>query len=146
MPFLHVGFFTKAGSASVFSLYEVAMRCFQRVVLFLFASGLLVPALPLHAQVTTATLVGQLRDSSGGVIPGATVVVTHEGTGVSREAVTDANGEVVLSALPAGPYTVKIELTGFKTLQQQGMQLGAGQTVRQAFTLQVGALEETVTV
>jgi hypothetical protein len=122
------------------------MRCFQRVVLFFITSALLLPALPLSAQVTTATLVGQLRDSSGGVIPGATVVATHEGTGVSREAVTDTNGEFVLSALPAGSYTIKIELTGFKTLQNQGMQLGAGQTVRQTFTLEVGALEETVTV
>jgi hypothetical protein len=122
------------------------MRYFQRFVLFLFASALLMPASPLDAQVTTATLVGQLRDSSGAVIPGATVVATHEGTGVSREAVTDANGEFVLSALPSGPYTVKIELTGFRTMQNQGMQLGAGQTVRQTFTLEVGALQETVTV
>jgi Carboxypeptidase regulatory-like domain/TonB dependent receptor/TonB-dependent Receptor Plug Domain len=119
---------------------------FQRLVLFLFVSALLLPASLLDAQVTTATLVGLLRDTSGAVIPGATVVVTHEGTGVPRETVTDANGEFVLSALPSGPYTVKIELTGFKTMQNQGMQLGAGQTVRQTFTLQVGALEETVTV
>src|SRR5882672_12738326 len=122
------------------------MRSFQWFVFFLVASALLMPASPLDAQVTTATLVGLVRDSSASVIPGATVVATHEGTGVAREAVTDANGEFVLSALPSGPYTVKIELTGFKTLQNQGVQLGAGQTVRQTFTLQVGALEETVTV
>ena len=107
---------------------------------------LVLSAAPLGAQVTTATLVGQLRDSSAAVIPGATVVATHEGTGVSRETVTDANGEFVLSALPSGPYTVKIELTGFKTIRNEGLLLGAGQTVRQTFTLEVGALEETVTV
>ena len=98
------------------------------------------------AQVTTSTLVGLVRDTSGAVIPGASVVATHEGTGVAREGVTDANGEFVFSALPNGPYTVKLELTGFKTLQNQGMLLGAGQTVRQTFTLEVGALAETVTV
>ena len=98
------------------------------------------------AQVTTSTLVGLVRDSSNAVIPGATVVATHEGTGVAREGVTDANGEFVFSALPSGPYTVRVELTGFKTLQNQGMQLGAGQTVRQTFTLEVGTLAETVTV
>ena len=96
--------------------------------------------------MTTSTLVGLVRDAQSAVIPGATVVATHEGTGVSREGVSDANGEFVFSALPAGPYTVKIELTGFKALQNQGMQLGAGQTVRQSFTLEVGALAETVTV
>src|SRR6476660_1571975 len=122
------------------------MGCCQRIVHVLVASALLMSASPLHAQVTTATLVGLLHDSSGAVIPGATVVATHEGTGIAREAVTDANGEFVLSALPSGPYTVKIELTGFKILQNQGMLLGAGQTVRQTFTLEVGALEETVTV
>ncbi len=79
-------------------------------------------------------------------MPGATVVATHEGTGVAREGVTDANGEFVFSALPSGPYEVKIELTGFKSLQNRGMQLGAGQTVRQNFTLEVGTLTETVTV
>ena len=122
------------------------MRYCERFVLLLFVSALVIPASPLSAQVTTATLVGLLRDGTGAVIPGATVVATHEGTGVAREAVTDANGEFVLSALPSGPYMVKIELTGFKSLQNRGMQLGAGQTVRQTFTLEVGALEETVTV
>jgi len=96
--------------------------------------------------VTTSTLVGLVRDAQNAVIPGATVVATHEGTGVTREGVSDGNGEFVFSALPAGPYTVKIELTGFKALQNRGMQLGAGQTVRQTFTLEVGQLAETVTV
>ena len=122
------------------------MRYRQRLCVVLVLSALVMPALPLQAQVTTATLIGQVRDSASLVIPGATVTVVHEGTGVSREAVTDANGEFVLSALPNGPYTVRIALTGFKGMQTRGMQLGAGQTVRQAFTLEVGTLQETVTV
>jgi hypothetical protein len=64
---------------------------------------LVVTLAPSHAQVTTATLVGLVRDSSSAVIPGATVVATHEGTGVAREGVTDANGEFVFPALPSGP-------------------------------------------
>ncbi len=106
----------------------------------------LMPFAHAGAQVTTATLVGLVRDTSASVIPGATVVATHDGTGVAREAVTDMRGEFVVSALPSGVYTVRIELPGFKTLQNRGMQLGAGQTVRQTFTLEVGALTETVTV
>src|SRR5688572_31378208 len=116
------------------------MRQAQRV--FLSAAILLLVSIAAHAQVTTSTLVGLVRDSSAAVIPGATVVATHEGTGVSREGVSDANGEFVFSALPNGPYTVRIELTGFKTLQNRGMQLGAGQTVQQTFTLEVGTLSE----
>ena len=80
------------------------------------------------------------------VIPGASVIATHEGTGVAREGVSDANGEFVLAALPSGPYTLRIELTGFKTISQRGIELGAGQTLRQTFTLEVGAMSETVTV
>src|SRR5262245_56057993 len=118
----------------------------HRFVFSLMAAALLAPAWPLHAQVTTGTLVGLLHDTSAAVVPGATVVATNEGTGVARQTVTDVNGEFVLSALPAGSYTVRIELTGFKILQQKGVELGAGQTVRQTFTLQLGALEETVTV
>src|SRR5687767_2587177 len=121
------------------------MRYTQGVLL---SAALLLVVLISHAdaQVTTSTLVGLVRDAQNAVIPGATVVATHEGTGVSREGVTDANGEFVFSALPNGPYSVRVELTGFKTLQQRGMQLGAGQTVRQTFTLEVGTLSETVTV
>jgi hypothetical protein len=122
------------------------MRLLQRSLFILTAVLFLVPLGTADAQVTTATLIGVVRDSSAAVIPGASVVATHEGTGVSREATTDSNGEFVLSALPNGPYTLRIELTGFKTTRQQGMQLGAGQTVRQSFTLEVGALAETVTV
>ncbi len=121
------------------------MRCGQMTVL---AVALFLMSAIAHAsaQVTTSTLVGIVRDASGAVIPGANVVATHDGTGVSREGVTDANGEFVFSALPNGPYSVRVELTGFKSLQNRGMQLGAGQTVRQTFTLEVGTVEESVTV
>ena len=71
----------------------------------IFIALLLVVSATVHAQVTTATLVGLVRDNSGAVIPGANVVATHEGTGVTREGVSDANGEFVLSALPNGPST-----------------------------------------
>ncbi len=100
----------------------------------------------LTAQVTTATLVGLVRDTSDAVVPGAVVIATHQGTGVPREAVTDARGEFVISAMPSGPYSVRIALTGFKTYTNEGIQLGSGQTVRQTFTLEVGTVEESVTV
>ena len=100
----------------------------------------------LAAQVTTATLVGLVRDTSGAVVPGATITATHQGTGVPREATTDERGEFVISAMPTGPYSVRIALTGFKTYTNEGIQLGSGQTVRQTFTLELGTLEESVTV
>jgi outer membrane receptor protein involved in Fe transport len=98
------------------------------------------------AQVTTATLFGAVRDASGAAVPGATVVATNRGTGVPREAITDERGEFVLTALSTGSYAVVIALPGFKTYTNEGMVLGAGQSVRQTFTLEVGTVEETVLV
>ena len=123
---------------------EVGM--YHRHQVLLLAAVLFLGSVSVNAQVTTATLVGLVRDNSAAVIPGASVLATHEGTGVTREGVSDANGEFVLAALPSGPYTLRIELTGFKTISQRGIQLGAGQTVRQTFVLEVGAMSETVTV
>jgi hypothetical protein len=108
--------------------------------------GLLAPGSSLDAQVTTATLVGLVRDSTGAVVPGASVIATHQGTGVSRETATDERGEFVMSALPSGPYAVRIALAGFKTYTREGIQLGSGQTVRQGYELELGTVEESVTV
>jgi outer membrane receptor protein involved in Fe transport len=123
------------------------MRNRERVlIVFVVAAFWSAMTAGLHAQVTTATLLGAVRDTSGAVIPGATVIATHQGTGVTREAVTDERGEFVLTALATGPYAVRIALPGFKTYTNEGMALGAGQTVRQTFTLEVGTVEETVLV
>ena len=96
--------------------------------------------------MTTATLYGVVQDSSGAILPGVSVVVTHQGTNLTRETVSDARGEFALPALPAGPYAIKIELSGFKTYDSEGLTLSAGQTVRQTYPLEVGTLAETVTV
>ncbi|PYR08756.1 MAG: hypothetical protein DMG00_14790, partial [Acidobacteria bacterium] len=101
---------------------------------------------PARAQVITATLYGVVHDGTGAILPGVTVVVTHQGTNLVRETVSDERGEFALPALPAGPYAIKIELAGFKTYNSQGLNLGAGQTVRQTYVLEVGNIEESVTV
>jgi hypothetical protein len=116
-----------------------------RVVAAAFAAALLIPAV-LHAQVTTATIYGVVRDATGGALPGATVSLVHQGTGFTREVISDASGEFAVTALPSGRYTLKIELPGFKTFENAGLELGAGQTVRQTFPLEVGALSEVITV
>ena len=107
---------------------------------------LLVPSASALSQVTTATLYGVVRDTSGGILPGVNVTVTHQGTNLKRETVTDGRGEFALPGLPAGPYAIKIELSGFKTYTSSGLKLGASQEVRQTYALEVGALAETVTV
>ncbi len=124
------------------------MTTFQRVPALAFAvlAVLFVTALNARGQVTTATLYGVVRDTSGAILPGVNVTVTHQGTSLTRETVTDDRGEFALPALPAGPYAIKIELSGFKTYTSEGLKLGAGQEVRQTYALEVGAIAETVTV
>ncbi len=102
--------------------------------------------LPLAAQVTTATLYGVVQDSSGAAVPRAIVTATNQGTGGSRMTVSDERGEFALPALAAGQYVIRIELAGFKALVQEGLELGAAQTLRQTFVLQVGQITENVTV
>jgi hypothetical protein len=110
------------------------------------AISTLLLAIPAVAQVTTATLYGLVRDPSGSMLPGATVTITQEQTGGVRTTTTNDSGEFVVSALPVGTYEVKIELSGFKALVHRGLQLTAGQTARDSFELELGAISENVTV
>jgi hypothetical protein len=119
---------------------------FRRPAIILFMAALLLCSSHARAQVTTATLYGVVHDTSGAILPGVNVVVTHEGTNLTRDTITDERGEFALLALPAGPYGIKLELSGFRTYESRGLKLGAGQTVRQTYALEVGALAETVTV
>src|SRR5215510_13249584 len=112
----------------------------------LLLATLLLPAGHARGQVTTATLYGVVHDSSGAILPGVNATITHQGTNLVRETVSDERGEFALPALPAGPYAIKIELAGFKRYNSQGLELGAGQTVRQTYVLEVGNVEESVTV
>jgi hypothetical protein len=120
----------------------------MRLTLRLLVLGtvLCLPSVSLVAQVTTATLYGVVRDSSGATVPGATVTATHQGTGLVRETVSEGNGDFTVTALPSGRYTLTIQLQGFKTYTNPSLELGAGQTVRQTFTIEIGQLEETITV
>src|SRR5262245_38557719 len=115
-------------------------------VLCTFASILLLAVTPLHAQLATAELNGRVTDSSGAVLPGATVNVTQTATGLVRSAVTDGNGAYLLSNLPTGPYRLEVSLQGFRTYVQTGIVLQVGATPTINAVLALGALEESVTV
>ncbi|MBL8140181.1 MAG: carboxypeptidase regulatory-like domain-containing protein [Acidobacteria bacterium] len=82
-----------------------------------------------HAQVTTADVVGRVVDSSGGALPGATVTVTHTGTGAVRTSVTNETGDYVFNLLPIGACTVRVELEGFSP-QARSLTLSAGDRQR----------------
>ena len=88
---------------------------------------------------------GAVRDANG-VIPGAQVVLTEQQTGATRTVDTNEVGEYVFSAIPAGTYTLRATLTGFKTFVQTDLRIGTQQFLTLDVTLDVGTLEETITV
>lgn len=105
----------------------------------------LAPAAAL-GQTTTGTILGEVKDSSGGSMPGVTVTAVNQANGLTREAVTDELGNYRFSAMPAGLYTVKASLAGFKEATRTDLRLAINSQVAAPFTLEVGGLEETITV
>src|SRR5688572_17146126 len=94
----------------------------------------------------TAQLGGTVRDESGAVLPGVTVVATQTDTGFSRTVVTESSGAYVITNLPTGPYRLEVSLQGFRSYVQTGivLQVGGSPTINPV--LAVGAVEESVTV
>ncbi len=116
--------------------------------LFAGCLTLVLGASVVSAQVvTTGTVVVVVRDSSGGVLPGAVVTATAPDIGLSRTAVTNGEGEVQLVNLPpSSQYVITAGLTGFNTLRNDKVLVRSGQTVRLTLALPVSSLTEEVTV
>jgi carboxypeptidase family protein len=96
---------------------------------------------------TAAGILGQVRDESGGVLPGVTV--TAESPALQVKAVSDvtnAQGEYRLTPLPIGTYVVTYTLSGFQTIRQQALRLEIGMQVKMDVVMKVGTIAETVTV
>ena len=81
----------------------------KRVVLGLVVALCLLPV-GLAAQAVTGTILGTVTDTSGAAVPGATVTLTNQGTGLTRTVVTDQAGEYTAPSLPTGKYKIVAEL------------------------------------
>ncbi len=91
-------------------------------------------------------LSGYIRDQSGGVLPGATVTATQVGTQLTRTTVTNEQGYYVLPEIPIGEYQVVAELQGFKRHVETGVVVRVNSKMTANATLEVGTVEESVTV
>ena len=98
------------------------------------------------AQVLYGTIVGNIKDASGAVIPGAGVTATNKGTNVTFGGLTNDAGQYTLTNLQPGTYTVKVSLQGFKEYIEENVQVTVNNITRVDVTLQVGARTESVTV
>ena len=117
----------------------------MREYLALF-SVFLALVLPIGAQVTTATFYGIVTDSSGATVPGAVATLTDQNTGAVTTKTADTTGEFTFDFLHVGAYTLRIEAKGFKASVSTGLVFGAGQNLRRSFTLELGAVTESVNV
>ena len=88
---------------------------------------------------------GVVKDS-GGVVPGAEVTLTNQGTSLSRSTTTTQAGEYSFPNLAPGTYRLKIVLQGFKTYSQESIPVGTQQFITLDVTLEVGTVAETITV
>lgn len=103
-------------------------------------------ALPVLAQVDTATVVGTIKDATGAVVPGAMATATEMDTGAETNAKTDSDGNFVLTPLKIGRYAVSVEASGFRKEIRQNIVLDVQETIRLDFSLQVGSVTETAKV
>lgn len=107
----------------------------------------LLPLLPavLAAQSSQGGLRGTVKDTQG-VIPGVTVTLVNEATNISRETVTNNDGAYSFPAVDPATYTVRVAVQGFKTFERKGVRISTQQIVGLDVVLEVGTLEETITV
>src|SRR5215470_3213690 len=136
-------------------LEEIIMRqtCFK-LTLSVKASGALLAVLLTvgltpslaGAQVLYGSIVGNVTDRAGSVVPKAVVKVTSTTTGLSRETTADSAGYYSIPNLPQGEYELSATAGGFKPLTQKGVAVLINNVTHMDVTLEVGGVNETVTV
>src|SRR5881296_3225765 len=101
---------------------------------------------PLCAQEITGTISGEVRDTTGSVMPGVRVTVLNTGTNVARVVTTGPSGAYRVPFLIFGNYSVSAELAGFKTSRAEHIAMSTSEEARVDLTLSVGDVTETVTI
>jgi len=107
---------------------------------------LMLAGLPAFAQLTTADIVGTVRDSSGAVLPNATVTLLHSETHQSTKVSTDTVGNFSFTFLSPGHYSIRVQAPGFKSVTIPDLAVEAGDRARADATLPVGESTQTVEV
>jgi len=115
----------------------------RALALILLAVG---AAQPAHAQVLYGSLAGNVTDSTGAVVVGATVRALNVGTNVTKAATTDARGSYLFSDLIPGDYEVTIESAGFNSLTRKGVRVDSNTVRRADAKLEISGVSETIEI
>jgi hypothetical protein len=118
----------------------------SRGLQILVVTLLMVVAGAMQAQVNMGAISGSVTDSTGGLVSGATVAITNQGTGVSTNLTTDSRGFYSAEGLPVGQYKIDVSKPGFQETLTQGIQIDPGQRRANNVVLQVGTTTTNLTV
>lgn len=99
-----------------------------------------------QAQVLYGSIVGNVTDTNGAAVAGATINITHKETGQARQAVTDASGSYDFPTVLAGTYTVKVGKSGFKTMTRETIAVTLNNVTRADIWLEVGEVTENIVI
>jgi Carboxypeptidase regulatory-like domain len=124
------------------------MNRWQEKFSLILALGFLLALISVRAsaQVTTADLVGTIRDNTGAVVRGVKVTLTNVATGVSRSVTTTDDGNYIFTSLHPGRYGLTAEAPGFRKVERTGVELQVNQRAQIDLELQVGEVGETVRI
>ncbi|MBS1814537.1 MAG: carboxypeptidase regulatory-like domain-containing protein [Acidobacteria bacterium] len=103
-------------------------------------------SLPASAQVDTGSIVGQVTDAAGAVVPGAKVTVREENTGITQTVIAGKAGNYTISPLKLGTYTLTAAMEGFKTAARQHIEVTIQSRLEVNMSLEVGSVTQTVQV
>jgi hypothetical protein len=103
-------------------------------------------AMCVSAQMNTGQIAGSVQDALGGVLPGATVIAEQTQTGQKFTTKSNNTGQYLLTQLPIGQYSVKVNAPNFKQAMLSNVEVHVGDTLRHDFTVQIGDANETVIV
>ena len=103
-------------------------------------------ALPLLGADVNAVLSGTVKDTSGALVPGATITLTNTQTNISQTLKSASDGSYTFTNVPVGSYRLTVEQVGFRKYVQAGIVLQVNQAAKQDVSLQVGTIAEVVEV
>ena len=98
------------------------------------------------AQTTNGVIAGVVTDAQSGVLPGATLTARNAETGLTRTAVSEANGRYRMAGLPPGRYTLRAELQAFGTVEFTDLPVNVGSEIIRDVTMQLQGVQESVSV
>jgi len=115
-------------------------------ILFVLFFTLALTLTSLFSQTSTATLLGTVSDSSGGVVPNAEVTVRNIETGIDRTTLSNALGEYVVALLQPGEYEISVQAAGFRRFLRSGLTLQVNDRTRVPVELKTGGISDEVVV